>query len=194
MKKLLFAIPFLAVVLVACPDPVTPPQTIGSSGGMVSSANTVASVVFPAGALSVDTPVTITDGSTLLLSVEAAGAVTYRWRKETVPLNDGPSAGGGVISGANSNTLTVSTAHAADAGSYDCVATNDCGSSTSIVAFVTVTCPADFNGDGFLDFFDYNDFVTAFETGGGLEADFNGDGFVDFFDYLDFVTAFEAGC
>ena len=61
MKKLLFAIPFLAVVLVACPDPVTPPQTIGSSGGMVSSANTVASVVFPAGALSVDTPVTITD-------------------------------------------------------------------------------------------------------------------------------------
>ena len=61
MKKLLFAIPFLAAVLVACPDPVTPPQTIGSSGGTVSSSNTVASVVFPAGALSVDTPVTITD-------------------------------------------------------------------------------------------------------------------------------------
>ena len=55
-------------------------------------------------------------------------------------------------------------------------------------------CPADFNGDGFLDFFDYLDFVTAFETGGGLEADFNGDGFVDFFDYADFVEAFEAGC
>ena len=55
-------------------------------------------------------------------------------------------------------------------------------------------CPADFNGDGFLDFFDYNDFVTAFEIGGALEADFNGDGFVDFFDYDDFVAAFEAGC
>jgi hypothetical protein len=25
-------------------------------------------------------------------------------------------------------------------------------------------------------------------------ADFNGDGFVDFFDYLDFVAAFEIGC
>jgi hypothetical protein len=26
-------------------------------------------------------------------------------------------------------------------------------------------CPADFNGDGFLDFFDYDDFVTAYEAG-----------------------------
>jgi hypothetical protein len=35
--------------------------------------------------------------------------------------------------------------------------------------------------------------VTAFETGVG-DADFNNDGFVDFFDYADFVTAFELGC
>jgi len=58
-------------------------------------------------------------------------------------------------------------------------------------------CPADFNRDGFLDFFDYDDFVTCFETGGcggGGSADFNGDGFVDFFDYDDFVSAFETGC
>jgi hypothetical protein len=58
------------------------------------------------------------------------------------------------------------------------------------------TCPADFNGDGFLDFFDYGDFVACFEgtCSPGLTADFNGDGFVDFFDYDDFVGAFEAGC
>ena len=54
-------------------------------------------------------------------------------------------------------------------------------------------CPADVNGDGFLDFFDYDDFVSAFESGGSV-ADFNGDGFVDFFDYDDFVGAFETGC
>ena len=54
-------------------------------------------------------------------------------------------------------------------------------------------CPADFNGDGFLDFFDYDDYVTAFETG-GPGTDFNGDGFVDFFDYDAFVSAFETGC
>ena len=58
-------------------------------------------------------------------------------------------------------------------------------------------CPADFNGDGFLDFFDYDDYVGCFESGvcpPGKTADFNGDGFADFFDYSDFVTAFEIGC
>jgi hypothetical protein len=58
-------------------------------------------------------------------------------------------------------------------------------------------CAADFNGDDFLDFFDYADYVTCFETGecpAGLTADFNGDDFVDFFDFDAFVAAFEAGC
>jgi hypothetical protein len=60
----------------------------------------------------------------------------------------------------------------------------------------TKLCKSDFNGDGFLDFFDYDDFVTCFETNdcGDASADFNEDGFVDFFDYDDFVAAFEAGC
>jgi hypothetical protein len=61
----------------------------------------------------------------------------------------------------------------------------------------TPSCPADFNGDGFLDFFDYDDYVNCFETGScppGKDADFNGDGFVDFFDYDDYVGAFEQGC
>ena len=58
-------------------------------------------------------------------------------------------------------------------------------------------CPADFNGDGFLDIFDFNDFVTCFEGDAcppGTSADFNGDGFPDIFDFNDFVTAFETGC
>jgi hypothetical protein len=54
-------------------------------------------------------------------------------------------------------------------------------------------CPADFNGDTGIDFFDYLDFVAAFSN---LDptADFNGDGGIDFFDYLDFVAAFSTGC
>ena len=55
------------------------------------------------------------------------------------------------------------------------------------------SCPADFNQDGFLDFFDYDGFVGAFESG-GPGADFNQDGFLDFFDYDGFVQAFEVGC
>jgi hypothetical protein len=70
------------------------------------------------------------------------------------------------------------------------------GSGTLTLSFA-LPCPPDFNGDGFLDFFDYDDFVNCFETGtcpDGRTADFNGDGFVDFFDYDEFVGAFEAGC
>jgi hypothetical protein len=58
-------------------------------------------------------------------------------------------------------------------------------------------CPADFNGDQFVDLFDYDDFVNCFETSScpaGSSADFNSDGFVDFFDYDSFVLAFELGC
>jgi hypothetical protein len=54
-------------------------------------------------------------------------------------------------------------------------------------------CPADFNRDGFVDFFDFDDFVLAFEAGDPA-ADFNIDGFIDFFDFDDFVLAFETGC
>jgi hypothetical protein len=58
-------------------------------------------------------------------------------------------------------------------------------------------CIADFNGDSFVDFFDYLDYVTCFEGEGcpaGRSADVNGDDFVDFFDYADYVDAFETGC
>lgn len=54
-------------------------------------------------------------------------------------------------------------------------------------------CPADFNGDSVLDFFDYLDFVDAFSAN-DISADYNGDSTVDFFDYLDFVDAYSLGC
>jgi len=54
-------------------------------------------------------------------------------------------------------------------------------------------CPADFNGDGFLDFTDFDGFVAAFEAGSGA-GDFNNDGFIDFTDFDAYVAAFEAGC
>lgn len=54
-------------------------------------------------------------------------------------------------------------------------------------------CPADFNWDATVDFFDYLDFVQAFSQDLSI-ADFNGDAVIDFFDYLDFVAAFAEGC
>jgi hypothetical protein len=61
------------------------------------------------------------------------------------------------------------------------------------IAVLPPPCAADFNGDGFVDFFDFDDFVLAFEAGDPA-ADFNFDGFIDFFDFDDFVLAFETGC
>ena len=54
--------------------------------------------------------------------------------------------------------------------------------------------------DGFLDFFDYDTFVSCYEgracpaVDPSHVADFNQDGMVDFFDFDDFVVAFETGC
>jgi hypothetical protein len=66
------------------------------------------------------------------------------------------------------------------------------GSGTLTIS-LALPCPADFNNDGFVDFFDFDDFVIVFETGGAT-ADFNNDGFIDFFDFDDFTLAFETGC
>ena len=58
-------------------------------------------------------------------------------------------------------------------------------------------CDADFNGDTFVDIYDFSDYVNCFEGNAcppGKTADFNGDGFVDIYDFSDFVSAFETGC
>jgi hypothetical protein len=54
-------------------------------------------------------------------------------------------------------------------------------------------CPADYNGDGFVDGIDYDQFNNDFEAG-NIAADYNGDGFVDGIDYDQFNNDFEAGC
>lgn len=58
-------------------------------------------------------------------------------------------------------------------------------------------CRPDFNGDGFVDIYDFSDYVNCFEgtfCPDGKSADYNGDGFPDIYDFTDFVTDFEAGC
>lgn len=64
MRRLLLFGAFLSAVLVACPQPMQPTGTvIGSSGGTASSGNGVASATFPAGALTTDTTVTVTENT-----------------------------------------------------------------------------------------------------------------------------------
>ncbi|MEJ7778202.1 MAG: PKD-like domain-containing protein, partial [Daejeonella sp.] len=68
-------------------------------------------------------------GSGISLSVTATSATTisYQWRKNGFDIN-----------GANAATFSIASAVNSDAGSYDVVMTNSCGSVTSSAAVVTV--------------------------------------------------------
>jgi hypothetical protein len=129
--------------------------------------------------------------------VGGPGITARRWQRDGVDLADGPTGLGSTIFGSGTGALRIENAALADAGDYRLVVTGSCGNATTAGATLTVFCAADFNRDGFLDFFDFLDFVECFEIddcSSGREADFNDDGFLDFFDYLEFVAAFEAGC
>ncbi len=54
-------------------------------------------------------------------------------------------------------------------------------------------CPADFNNDSIVDFFDYLDFTSEWAVDSPT-ADVNADSIIDLFDYLDFVADFSQGC
>lgn len=64
---------------------------------------------------------------------------------------------------------------------------------TVVIRVGPTTCPADFTGDGQLNFFDFAAFVAAFQAQDPA-ADFNNDGLLNFFDFPAFINAFDAGC
>jgi hypothetical protein len=55
------------------------------------------------------------------------------------------------------------------------------------------SCPADFNPDGTLNFFDVANFIQAYNSG-DLIADLNGDLTLNFFDISEFLAVYTAGC
>lgn len=128
-------------------------------------------------------------GGDLSLATTGDGP-TWQWYKGGSELFDSAR-----LRGAEAATLNLLDVTPADSGDY--VLFTLC-SHTDVVR-VDVFCRADFNNDGFIDFFDYTAYVDCFESGecpGSLPqrvADYNGDGFADFFDYADFVDSFERG-
>jgi hypothetical protein len=109
------------------------------------------------------------------------GDIAYQWRRD-----------GTDIPGATSPILTLTNVSVPDAGTYDAIVSNDCGSVTSDPATLTI-CPADFNCSGALDSQDFFDFLNAFFAG-SASADFDRSGTVDSADFFAFLGAFFAGC
>lgn len=142
-----------------------------------------------------------------MLELRAVGAgpgeITYQWKRETSPgvfvdVVNGSTGTGSVISGAKTGTLTIVPAVGgslsdADEGSYRCHVASSCGSMPSVAATLHVTCEADLNCDGLVDFVDYLAFLNFYD-GQDLTVDFNRDGLVDFGDYLEFLNMYDSGC
>ncbi|MCC6428626.1 MAG: hypothetical protein IT435_17630 [Phycisphaerales bacterium] len=161
-----------------------------------STCNSVTLAVSDPPSVAIDPTDTSTcPGGTACFDVMVSGAtwgVSYRWRRQGVPLYDGPTGWGSVVYGADSPNLCITGITANDLGSYDCVVSSTCGSDLSSTATLH-ECLADLDCSGFVDLDDYIEYIHAFEAGVN-EADFDGSGFVDLEDFIAFVTAFEAGC
>ena len=146
---------------------------------------------------------TVATGSSGSFSVAASGTapITYQWRKDAANLTDA-----GPISGSATASLSINPVAAGDAGSYDCVITNPCGTTTSAAAALTVgPCPSDLDDgsgtgtpDGGTDINDLLYFLAAYEAGAADLDDGSGtgtpDGGVDINDLLYFLARYEAGC
>jgi hypothetical protein len=140
--------------------------------------------------------------NTLLWSTNGASALNYTltatvgFSVATGPFADAPGGLG------NLHDVTLDTSTPGLKLGTLTIASDDPDQPTRLVTLLAEVrqpapaCPPDFNGDGVVDFFDYDDFVACFEGSctQGLDADFNRDGVVDFFDYDDFVLAYETGC
>lgn len=124
-------------------------------------------------------------GSPVALSVETSGTgpFIYQWRRGTPRV---------AIAGAQSNTLTIAAATAADIDTYDCVVSNACGDATSTPATIAL-CIGDVNCDGGVDGQDIESFFLVWATGDAA-GDLNADGGVDGQDVEFFFVNWEGGC
>jgi len=123
-----------------------------AAGGVFTGAGGIASAYFarytfgsppPDISKQPPSPLTICPAGTATFSITAAGngPLTYQWRRDTTPLSNEPDH----ITGSATATLMISNALPTDAGAYDCVVSDDCGSVTSTAGtlLVNICCPAD---------------------------------------------------
>lgn len=102
--------------------------------------------------------------------------VTYQWTVD------------GSFVGETTSPRLVGPPLLGNLSAYTCRITNACGSSVATAYFFGV-CPSDYNQDGRRHTpEDIEAFITDFEAGNPI-ADVNGDEFIDFFDYAQFLDA-----
>ena len=122
----------------------------------------------------VDVDIFSGDNASFSVTADGTSPLSYQWRKDGVNLSDG-----GVISGATTATLLLTGATGMEAGNYDCVVANTCGSVTCSAAALTVHLPemevryngvAIANGDDTPSTADGTDFGSAVAAPGNFVA------------------------
>jgi len=89
---------------------------------------------------------TVNPGQTASMTVQAAAGysgLSYQWYRYDMPLSDGPTAGGSIVSGAQGATLTLTGATIQDAGSYWAAVSNVCGADSSSTVTLNVNGATD---------------------------------------------------
>ena len=140
-------------------------------------------------------PVSSPAGLTVTLTTLGAGQdpLTFRWRKDGVPIVDDLR-----VQGAETTVLTITDAVEADSGQYDVVLTSPCGVATSgeVGVIVYVCRSADINSSGDLSVQDIFDYLTLYFANAPLPntGDFNQSGEITVQDIFDFLSAYFSGC
>jgi len=126
---------------------------------------------------------TVCLGSPITLTIvpNSTSNVQFQWRRN---LQD--------IPGQDLPTLTIQQCMMSDAGWYDCVISNPCGTATSDSAMVRVL--PDLRPNGQVDTGDLTLFLAFFGFTTPSIADLNGDGLVNTADLVPFLGAFGQSC
>lgn len=126
--------------------------------------------------------------------VSSKSPLTYQWYLNDLPVDPG------INPTALDATLVLDHPTIDNAGTYYCIASNDCGTVTSGTADLTLQscCPADLNLDGLVDDNDFQIFVVAYDIldcadesmPAGCPSDLNRDAVVDDLDFQVFAVAY----
>ncbi|MGQ0627710.1 MAG: immunoglobulin domain-containing protein, partial [Phycisphaerales bacterium] len=121
-------------------------------------------------------------------NAESSQTIDYQWFFNDQPLSDSTR-----IAGSHGPVLSISSIMHSDVGAYRVIVSTACTAASSMQAYLRIDCVADFNGDGFVEPGDLDEYITAFFSGDSM-ADINGDGFIEPGDLDEFVTLFFDGC
>lgn len=142
--------------------------------------------------------VTFCRGTTIAFFTDATtvGATSIRWRRDDVPISDGPTMSGAEYLGTQTPHLTIANCQVSDSGRYDCMISDACGQTISRGALAT-SCEAtsDFQCDGVVDLTDLSILLGQFgEAGSSNQGDVDGNGLVDLADLSRLLAEFGERC